>query len=154
MASKLTRFYGSLMMATLAVLLAAGLTACKGKTTMTGKTNDDYSETITVDGAKTGDQISKTFTMEEGKTSVAIRSELTAGTLHLTLSTNPLDAIDATAEESPIEVLDDETETVARYDAVGSANATLSVAPGSYLLTVTGDDASPATGVVTLTPQG
>lgn len=154
MTSELARLHNGLMMAVLAVLLATGLMACKGKTTMIGETNDDYSETITVDGAKTSDQISKTFTMEEGKTSVAINSQLTAGTLHLTMSVNPLDVSDATAEESSLDALETETETVLRYDAVGGANATLSVAPGSYLLTVTGDDAAPATGVVTLTPQG
>ncbi|MCR4870146.1 MAG: hypothetical protein K5859_02480 [Atopobiaceae bacterium] len=146
-----------------AFLLVTALSACgAGKTTLAGEWSDDnVTYTVTADTASDSDMFMIGYDVAEGTTALSISSSLESGVLHVAL-TEPA-TVDGSTEQpsedaTPEEVIEsadidlENGDNVFVIDAEGETVTTVDVEPGSYMLVVCGDAASPATGVVTIAP--
>lgn len=149
---------GTITTTVMGAILAVAMTACN-KVPMSGEVAEDGTRTYTLSDCKTEDMSSVNFTVEEDQSEFVIESDLSQGTAHVSLK--GMADIDALIEEGK-EAQDDgetlaegitSTETVLSYDATGTDSKSMPVEPGDYMLTVTGDDASPSTGTLVVSAR-
>ena len=149
-----------LLSALAVVALAFAVSGCGSRTTLAGDWADDGGYVVTADRCK-ADSMMINYDIEEGNDFIVISSELESGTLHITLgSALDIEAMTGDVEgdvegEGDVDLPDVETELIPVdqdlvYDATGTGTETFIVVPGTYSLTVSGDDANPATGTVTI----
>ncbi len=146
------------LMAAVAIAATLALTACGSKTvlSMDGSKVGDVS--INADGCDGSGITMTSWTQPEGSTQVTIHSELEKGALNIKFGAPvDIDAALAEAGESSESVGDSvgdavsNVDVVVEFDATGTGEETFVLEPGDYSLTVTGSDADPATGTVTIT---
>ena len=142
-----------------ALLLVLTMTACN-KVTLAGESTPDGVYTVTAEKAKDDDAFMIGYEVAEDVTQLTVESNLEKGILHISLSdSSALNQIlsdaeaegDSAAETSGTISLEADSSAII-VNAEGNNVTTFEIEPGTYMLSVSGDSQSPATGTVTITP--
>ena len=144
-----------------AVALALAMAACAQKVTLSAELGaDGNSRTYTADSCKAEDTVMTNFEVEEGQSKLVVHSKLTQGTLHFKLGGVPdVDAVTDEVDEGQAPDADalanqvTDVSDILDFDVTQTEDKTFDVEPGSYSLQVSGDDASPATGTVSVSVE-